>query len=132
MKKQKACDCPLCKDLALDEEMACYGTGISYLLIWSCLPDHYGQPLNRWIEANGYITQRDLFSVTFTSPMGKVHNVSYYVVFKTEHERSFMKDKWNSEFVKEYEPNRFFSWREVYEKTHNLSPSPLERVDARA
>ena len=74
----------------------------------------------RWIEYTGWIIAEPSDDIIIiTTPMGGQIRLRNALQFEKRKECMFMKDKLNSEIVKENEPeNWIHTWRKTYEKTH--------------
>ncbi len=78
-------------------------------------------PVYRWINHVGYIIGQPEPGITIIhSPMGGQHILKNALVFNNRKECRFMKNKLNSEIVKESEPQNWAlpTWQETYAKTH--------------
>lgn len=74
----------------------------------------------RWIEYCGWIIERpDQHLIIILSQMGSSTHLIDAMMFETKKDCLFMKDKLNSEIVKEYEPDNWLpTWKQTDERTH--------------
>ncbi|NDV80784.1 hypothetical protein [Bacteroides sp. 51] len=78
----------------------------------------------RWIEYTGWIIDESSPDIiVIRSPMGGQIRLVNAIQFDSKKECVFMKDKLNSEIVKESEPEHWFpTWVETYNRTHKDDP----------
>lgn len=83
------------------------------------------KPINawRWIEDSALkIENFDLFGISFISALGtRISHEGQYIIIGADRKKQMNeKEKLNSEWVKEHEPETFLlpSWQEAYRNSH--------------
>lgn len=77
----------------------------------------------RWLEYTAVkIESFDLFGISFISALGsRTYHEGQYIIIGADRKKQMKeKEKLNSEWVKEHEPETFFlpSWQEAYRNSH--------------
>ena len=80
----------------------------------------------RWIEDTALkIESSDLFGISFISALGShIRHEGQYIIIGADRKKQMKeKEKLNSEWVKEHEPETFLlpSWQEAYRNSHICS-----------
>lgn len=74
----------------------------------------------RWCVYKGWVLERYFDTFRFLSAMGGVDEIRGAIgVFKSNEDAKMVANKLNSEIVKEWEPDLWVCWKDVYERTHS-------------